>query len=248
MWIRNAYSELETYLLRKYEDARDARSYVDSMLQKMHSFCVKSGKIVAGDSLLSKWKRWMCHAVLAMSDVSDASMSTTIEWLVSADLNFDPKKVLAILEALEKKNRATKIFRFSKLQLSVLCTCPHEDSAAPPDPDAAVLIHLFGDATSLLRSRQRHYSFTETLQELGNEFQGDRVKFEDHCVAGCQLLSIAESIVSTSKRFQNHVFPQNHALSFGQVRTSVGYRTRRRTSTRWTVPICPTRSPCSRLN
>jgi len=85
MWIRNAYSELEQYLLRKYSGTRDVRSYVDSMLQKMHTFCMVSGKsppgLVAGDSLLSKWKRWMCHAVLAMSDTSDTSMSSTSDWL-----------------------------------------------------------------------------------------------------------------------------------------------------------------------
>ena len=133
----------------------------------------------------------MCHIVLAMSDVSDPSMSTTIDWLVATDLNFDARKVLAMLQRLEKKNRATKIYRFTPVQLSVLCICPSEHSAAPPDPDAAIMIHLFGDATALRRSQRRQYSFTETLNGLGHQFQGDRVQFEDHCVEGCQLISIA---------------------------------------------------------
>ena len=116
-----------------------------------------------------------------------------------------------MLQDLEKKNRATKIYRFTSLRLSVLCTCPSEDSAAPPDPDAAIMIHLFGDATSLLRSRSRHYSFTETLSGLGDQFQGDRVKFEDHYVPDCQLIFIADNITTTAKRFQDHKFPINHA-------------------------------------
>ena len=147
MWIRNAYSELEQDLRHKYQhelDTRDARSYVDSMLHKMHSFCMGTGQVATGDNLLSKWKLWMFHAVFAMSDVSDPSMSTTVGWLAPTDLNFDARKVLAILHELERKNRATKIYRSSQLQVSVLCTCPSEDSAAPPDPDAAIMIHLFG--------------------------------------------------------------------------------------------------------
>ena len=59
----------------------------------------------------------MCHAVLAMSDVSDPSMSTTSDWLAGTDLDFDARKVLAMLNDLEKKNRATKIYRFTTVSI-----------------------------------------------------------------------------------------------------------------------------------
>ena len=202
MWIRNTYSELEVYLLEKYTNtlgARDARSYVDTMLQRMHSMCTGEVQFATGNDLQSRWKRWICHAVLAMSNLSDPSMSTTVDWLTGNDTKLDTRTVLAMLQQLEKKNRATKIYRFTSMQLSVLCLCPSEDSAAPPDPDAAIMVHLFGDATALLRSNQRAYTFTETLQGLGHHFQGERVDFEDHCIAGCQLISIAENIMETAK-------------------------------------------------
>ena len=164
MWIRDTYTELEQYLIEKYQnvfDTRDARSYLDSLLHRMYILRTGEEQVATGSTLQSKWRRRVCDAVLAMSGVSESSMATTVEWLTADEMNFDVKRVLAILHGLEKKDRVTKIFRFTMEQLSVLCTHPSPDSAAPPDPDGDITIHLFGDATALLRSQQRHYNFTE---------------------------------------------------------------------------------------
>ena len=147
MWIRDTYTELEQYLLDKYNnilDTRNARSYVDRSLHRMHTLCTGEEQVASGNNLQSKWRRWICRAVLAMSGVSEPSMATTVEWLTADEINFDARKVLSILHDLEKKDRATKIYRFALEQLSVLCTHPSPDSVAPPDPEGAIMFHLSG--------------------------------------------------------------------------------------------------------
>ena len=36
------------------------------------------------------------------------------------------------------------------------------------------------------------------------------MSFEDHCVEGCQLISIADNINETAKKWTGQVFPKNH--------------------------------------
>ena len=103
------------------------------------------------------------------------------------------------------------ILPFTTEQLKTLVSGQaSEDSMPPPDmAEAQLTVHIFGDASTMLRSRNaRSYNFNQVLTETNQTFHN--VKFEDHSIEGQRRLSIAKTMEDVAGRFEGGKIPDDH--------------------------------------
>ena len=152
----------------------------------------------------------MKQMIVAMSALVEEGYDTPVSMAVDDQGLTDSSVNIEVLRKLERIGRVRGATRLSVEQLSLLCEDPHPESAAPPNPGGPLTVHIFGDATTVLRTNKNSYSFDVVLASVPDVIGRD-IRFRDHGVAGNQLLSIASDITKVVQEVGvDMVYPSDH--------------------------------------
>jgi len=187
----------------------EADQKTEAAIRRVHVMRTGEEYVETGNDLRSRWRKWVRDMTVAICNLTEENLQSTIE-MVSEDRN--AKDVLVQLEALAKletKGQVRGATSFSMEQLRVLCLHPHECCAQPPETTGPLTIHMFGDATTILRTSNAKYDFNQTLESAALSM-GRNVTFVDHCQDGHQLLGISEEIMKGASKYEGKVYPDNH--------------------------------------
>ena len=207
-WLRQMYSDLVDKLRSKSRFEPDFEEKIDEMIRRIHRLKTQEDYVETGGDIRSRWRSWAQHMLLAVSRLCDSE--SDIEALSSTEWN-DHVYVLNLLSELLSHGSVRGPARLSAEQLKVLCGNPSQNACAPPPRGMPITVHLFGDATTLLRSNNRiNYRFEEVLNNSTVYNSNRRAQFRDHCEDAGILSSIAQKIADVAEGLGDQVYPEDH--------------------------------------